>query len=441
MNNRDLPDVGAYGHTPLRETELGPLPEEWEVVRLASILKPIPKEEREVIIQDENWYSLVTVRLYAKGLVLRSEQQGYKIGTKRLFRLSDGDFVFSRIDARNGAWGFVPYHLAGCLVSGDFPILQLNSDIADQDFIYFALSRPAVWSSLRNVAIGTTGRKRVRTESLQELLLPLPPLPEQRAIAHVLRSVQRARETTERVIAAARELKKSLMRHLFTYGPVPVNQVDGVRLKETEIGPVPEGWEVVQFGEIVNKRGESVEPSSHRNLPYVGLEHLDPGQAYIVRWGTADNVRSLKSHFYNGDILYGKLRPYLDKAALAEWDGMCSTDILVFVPNDRALPRFVAYLVHTKRFIEHAIATTTGVNHPRSSWSALSKLLIPLPPLSEQRTIADMLRAVDRKIQAEERRKAALDALFKTLLHHLMTGKVRVAQGFVQQFHQEVSHE
>ena len=415
MNNRDLPDVGAYGNTPLRETELGPLPEEWEVVQLKEIARITMGQSPPSSTYNDARNGLPFLQGKAEFGEL------YPIPVKWCsspIKVANSGAVLVSVRAPVGDVNVAPWRC--CIGRG---LAAVEAKDADNDFLFYWLRLSK--RLLESKGTGTTFRS-INKDALASFPVPLPPLPEQRAIAQVLRTVQQAKEATERVIAAARELKKSLMRHLFTYGPVPVGQVDGVRLKETEIGPVPEGWEVVQFGEIVNKRGESVEPSSHPNLPYVGLEHLEPGQVYIVRWGRADNVRSLKSHFYNGDILYGKLRPYLDKAALAEWDGMCSTDILVFVPNDRSLPRFVAYLVHTKRFIEHAIATTTGVNHPRSSWSALSKLFIPLPPLPEQRAIADILRTVDRKIQAEEQRKAALDALFKTLLHHLMTGKVRV---------------
>ncbi|MCX7837860.1 MAG: restriction endonuclease subunit S, partial [Anaerolineae bacterium] len=127
------------------------------------------------------------------------------------------------------------------------------------------------------------------------------------------------------------------------------------------------------------------------------------------------------------DVLYGKLRPYLDKAVLAEWEGMCATDILVFViDKQRALPEFVVHLLHTRTFLDHAIATTSGTNHPRTSWQALQSFTFALPPLSEQRAIARILSAVDNKIAAEEKRKAALQTLFKTMLHNLMTGQIRV---------------
>jgi type I restriction enzyme S subunit len=222
------------------------------------------------------------------------------------------------------------------------------------------------------------------------------------AIAHVLRTVQRAKEATEGVIAALRELKKSLMQHLFTYGPVPVTERERVPLQETEIGPLPAHWRVVRLGEVATLSTKAVDPANAGTKRYIGLEHIEPGNIRIQHWGKADDVRSLKTAFQQGDVLYGKLRPYLDKAVLAEWDGICSTDILVIKAQSSLLPEFLAYLVH--------------INHPR----------IPLPPLDEQREIARILQAVDAKIAAEQARRAALEELFKSLLHELMSGRIRV---------------
>jgi type I restriction enzyme S subunit len=415
-------------------TELGPLPEEWRVVRLGEVFSLVPKQQRAVRIQENQNYRLLTVRLYAKGIVLRSEEQGSRIGTKVLYKTEPQDFIFSKIDARNGAWGFVCPDLAGGLISGDFPILRHAHEKADQAFLEFLLSRPSMWEPLRNMAVGTTNRRRIQPKQLLSLLIPLPPLLEQRAIADVLRTVQRAKEATERVIAALRELKKSLMRYLFTYGPVPVDQADQVALKETEIGPVPEEWEVVRLGEVVTLISDAVQPSHIAVERYVGLEHIEPGSIRIRKWGYPSEVRSLKITFRAGDVLYGKLRPYLDKAALAEWEGICSTDILVLRAQKGLEPEFLAYLAHTPIFLEYATATMTGVNHPRTSWKALQQLQITLPPLSEQRAIAEILRAVDRKTEAEEARQRALEALFRTLLHDLMTARLRLPPAFIARF-------
>jgi type I restriction enzyme S subunit len=196
--------------------------------------------------------------------------------------------------------------------------------------------------------------------------------------------------------------------------------------RETELEPIPAHWRVVRLGEVATLSTKAVDPANAGTKRYIGLEHIEPGNIRIQHWGKADDVRSLKTAFQQGDVLYGKLRPYLDKAVLAEWDGSCSTDILVIKAQSSLLPEFLAYLVHTSQFIDYAISTTTGVNHPRTSWKALQKFPIPLPPLDEQREIARMLQAVDTRIAAEQARRAALEELFKTLLQQLMSGQIRI---------------
>jgi type I restriction enzyme S subunit len=104
------------------------------------------------------------------------------------------------------------------------------------------------------------------------------------------------------------------------------------------------------------------------------------------------------------------------------------------MPTKQVDPVFTAYLMHSSFVLQHAIATTSGVNHPRTSWKALSQALIPLPPLPEQQEIARILQTVDRKLEAEEARKQALEALFKTLLHDLMTAQRRLPRELVARF-------
>ena len=202
---------------------------------------------------------------------------------------------------------------------------------------------------------------------------------------------------------------------------------DGFQM--TELGPLPEEWAVVKLGQVVTVSTKVVNPSTVGAKRYVGLEHIQSGSVRLRHWGKADDVRSLKTRFQQGDVLYGKLRPYLDKAVLAEWEGVCSTDILVLKAQESLLSEFLVFLVHTPQFIEYAVSTMTGVNHPRTSWKALRTFALPLPPIGEQRAIAYVLRTVQRAKEATEGVIAALRQLKKSLMQHLFTyGPVPVTE-------------
>lgn len=175
---------------------------------------------------------------------------------------------------------------------------------------------------------------------------------------------------------------------------------------------LPRGWEEKTLGELCSLRRELVEPSSTGAQRYVGLEHIDPGVFRLRRWGDERGLRSTKSRFHSGDVLYGKLRPYLDKAVLAEWEGVCSTDILTIQPrSDVADSSYLAFLVHTPAFIAHAVATTSGVNHPRTGWSEIARFSHPIPPLAEQRVIAGVLAKIQAAVEVQEKIIATLREL------------------------------
>jgi len=196
--------------------------------------------------------------------------------------------------------------------------------------------------------------------------------------------------------------------------------------KLTQIGEIPEEWEVVKLGDICSERKEKVQPSGKGLYRYIGLEHINPGETKLRQYTFDTEVKSTKACFYQGDILYGKLRPYLDKAVHADFDGICSTDIIPLLPKERAISEFIVYLVHSNSFVGHAISTTAGTNHPRTSWKAISRFKLPFPPLPEQREIAEILSTVDEKIEVERQRKEKLEELKRGLMQVLLTGKVRV---------------
>ncbi|MDR4989126.1 MAG: restriction endonuclease subunit S [Bacteroidales bacterium] len=285
----------------------------------------------------------------------------------------------------------------------------------DALFTYFFLVYFNAGRFKTGVSVPTLDRN-----SLNNVTVRIPPLPEQRKIAYILSTIQKAIEQQDKLIKTTIELKKALMQKLFTEG------LYGEPQKETEIGLVPESWEVVELGDICERISISIQPNPNGDKLYVGLEHIIPGQIYLTDFGRESEVVSSKAAFKKGEILYGKLRPYLDKAVIAHFDGISSTDILIFTGKNDVENDFLIHFFHTEMLIDFAKSTTTGVQHPRTSWSSLKKLKLGLPSKAERRFIAKSLNLFENKLLFHQKKKQSLTALFKTLLHELMTGQRRV---------------
>jgi type I restriction enzyme S subunit len=431
-------------------TELGPLPDDWDTVDVATLhdrgllelrngfpcgrhndegrgtphLRPFNVAENgtialEKIIYCEPAHDISRYLLREGDVVFNNTNSEALVGKTALWSRRDGTFVPSnhmtlvRVLGQNGpdpAW------------------LALQLQKLYQDRVFQALCRRHVNQASVSIA------------RLRSVRLPYPPPREQRRIAAILTTIRRAIDATEKVITAARELKKSLMRHLFTYGPVPIDQADKVPLKETEIGPVPDDWRVVTMAEAVEflQYGTSERAASDgTGLPVLGIPHVVRGRidALDLRYLALPETRANRLKLVTGDLLFVRTnasRERCGRCAIYRGDPpdalFASYLIRARVKESVALPEFVHAFANTAAGQAQLSGRASGAADGKFNINTqiIKSVALPAPPLHQQREIVETIRTADRKLETEHARKSALEALFKTMLHLMMTGRVRM---------------
>ena len=171
-----------------------------------------------------------------------------------------------------------------------------------------------------------------------------------------------------------------------------------------------EGWTRIAFGDVVRlSRERTSDPLADGFDRYVGLEHLDPGDLKIRRWGNVADGTTFTNVFRPGHVLFGKRRAYQRKVAVAAFDGVCSGDIYVLEPSDSHLsPEVLPLICESDAFFEHALATSAGSLSPRTSWERLAAFELALPPQGQLERLAALGSAVvsTRAAYREAREKA-----------------------------------
>ncbi|WP_461101620.1 restriction endonuclease subunit S [Spirosoma koreense] len=170
----------------------------------------------------------------------------------------------------------------------------------------------------------------------------------------------------------------------------------------------------VTLGEIVKVSPESYKPDGKLQY-YVGLEHIEKDTGRISALAKEELNNAIKNKFYAGEILYGKLRPYLNKVTLAERNGVCSTDILVLRPSQAVHAQYLLHYMLSDKFVEDMSANVAGANLPRVSTNYILNYPIPLPPLPEQRRIAALLDKADALRQKDRQLLAHYDKLAQSV--------------------------
>jgi len=298
-------------------------------------------------------------------------------------------------------------------------VLFPNKKLYDPKFYYFAL---------KSLDIPSRGYNR-HFKFLKERSLPLPPLPEQRKIAHILSTVQRAIEAQERIIATTTELKKALMQKLFTEGLRSEPQ------KQTEIGPVPESWEVVKLSDVCQFQSGGT-PSKKNpefwqgTIPWVSPKDMKRPRLSDVEDHISQEALESGSKLAPAGSVFvvvrGMILAKTVPVALAEVPMAINQDMKAIVPGSKLRSDFLLYAMETfrenlfKKVGRSGHGTCTLMGHEVAAFK------IPLPDLNTQEEIARALALIDSKSSSARAKRSALQDLLRTLLHELMNAKTRV---------------
>ncbi len=421
------------------------LPNGWQRLTVGEVVT----NSRTLRTTEDNPIPFIPMALLPQGGAVTSR---WEMRTQKEIRSGvpfvEGDVLFAKITPclENGKVGLargIPD--GGGMTSTE--VYPLRPSKVTAEFLAAFLSQPIVRHTLASKMQGTTGRQRLPKEVLDSFPIPVPPLPEQREIASALRTVQLAKEACERVIAATRQLKQSLLQHLFTYGAIPFDQADKVPLKETDAGPIPENWQITNlemlkaapkgaivsgpFGSNIGKR--FFVPSG---VPLIRGCNLTTGEALFVEEGFVFITEEKAQELANctalpGDLIFtaagtiGQVGLIPERRRFPKYV-ISNKQLRARVDKSKADFLFLFYWFTQPRMQALIKERKSGTSIPVINLSVLRTLPIGLPSLPEQREIAAQLSAVDARLAAEEARRIALDNLFKSLLHNLMIGKVRV---------------
>ena len=348
------------------------------------------------------------------------------VGThQRAFVPSPGLIVGRKGSAGNVHFSRKPF----CPIDTTFYIAPGDTSL-DIEFLYFLLLHVDLKRILGDVGVPGLNREMAYKEKIE---FPAAKA-EQQKIAGVLRAVQRAVEQQERLIALTTELKKALLHQLFTQG------LRGEIQKQTEIGPVPESWEVVtqENAALAFDYGTSVKCEHGKaGFPVLRIPNVIGGSIDLgdLKYGQPKRRELEQLRLRDGDLLFVRTNGVLENAGRCalyrgELEGcyFASYLIRVRVDSTKVLPAFVNEYARTelgRSFLSgRAIRTADGKFNINSG--TLKRVPLPLPSLDEQQEIIRQLDLIERKLKLHEAKRRSLADLFRTVLHQLMTAQIRV---------------
>jgi len=294
------------------------------------------------------------------------------------------------------------------MCSDEITVIRQNNNKLYPEFLNLILNTTNLWDYAISRSVGSVS-KRIKWEDLVTYTFRLPKEnEEQKQIVSLFQSIETAMEQVDGQAQHLKALQKSL--------------VNGLLSKEPEFGNLlnSKNCQPTTFGEIAecDKKYPEHEKEVER---FVGLEWIEADNFQLQGFGLVANGTTFTKRFAKGDVLFGKRRAYLKKVAVADFDGICSGDILVIrAKAKKMLQGLLPYYISADAFIQHAVSTSAGSLSPRTKWKDLAELEVSIPDLKTQSTILEVLQQLDTTVNQLKQQKTTLKNLKQKLLNEIL---------------------
>lgn len=404
---------------------IGDIPNHWEV----EILKFIFEERNERSVYGAEM--LLSLSQYT-GVKPKAETdiadshiaesyEGYKI-------VREGDFVMNIMLAWNGSYAVSNYD---GMISPAYCVFKFRNDKYYKRYYHYLLRTEGYPSAFKTLSRGIMeSRLRLYPEQFYTFPTIVPPLSEQKAIADYLdkhcAEVDEMVSLQEKIIEELRAYRQAIITETVTRGlnPNAPMKDSGVEW----IGQIPQGWEVKRFKDTARVKANLVSPDLYPNLPQVAPDDIEKDSGILLHYQFVKDANIISDNhlFYRGQIIYSKIRPMLNKAIIAPFDGLCSADMYPIETN--LFSKYLLYFILSTFFTKQVQRYVNDrVKMPKINKEEISTIITIVPPLPEQQEIADYLdkktAEIDQLIAIKQRKIEELKEYKKSLIYEYVTGK------------------
>jgi type I restriction enzyme S subunit len=353
----------------------------------------------------------------------------------------EGDVILSR-RTNPGVTAVVPANFP-CVLGQNLVILRSRGTKVDQGFLRWLTRSPAWWQQIeKNLNVGAVFDS-LRCADIPGFELAFPPLGEQRTIASFLGALDDKIELNRQMNETLEAMTQALFKSWFVdFDPVrakaegrdpglpqPLTDLFPARLVDSELGEIPEGWEVGRLGDVLCQRVERCIASAETVArPYVPIECISSKSLFLADSKPGEEAQSSLTKFYKDDLLFGAMRPYFHKVCIAPFDGTTRTTVFVLYPRRKDDFAFATLLLHDSETIDFATRHSTGSTIPYAVWvDSMDGMPTVLPPSDVRAAFDHAVRPVLARIPRPYFESRTLADLRDTLLPKLISGELRIS--------------